>query len=90
MASATRYDGDGADWRHWPFVTHAYGKTVDQCQWVQERLDEAFQGVRPQVAGRSCTRISRVGDGIAPEPDTDEIPPIILARDSWAFDSIPA
>lgn len=89
-AASSSYSRGVSDFRRWPFVTHAYGKDAEQCQWVQEQLEDAYLDKRPAIPGRQCTPIERVGAGIPPEPDNDETPPIVLARDSWAFVSLPA
>lgn len=88
VASATSAN-DKTDWRSWMFVTHSVGSDADQCEWVRERLEAALLDHAPTVAGRSCDRITRLGSGVPPEVDNDVQPPLVLARDTWVFASVP-
>lgn len=87
-ASATSYGGD-SDWRPWRYVTVCVGTTTEQAQLWAEKVEARLLDVVPVVTGRTCGPI-RKESTVPVDRDEDKQPPIFLARDVWAFSSLPA
>lgn len=71
------------------FQTTCVGKTQGQLRALADRVQAALVDVRPTVAGRSCSQLTKV----ASQPvrlDTSVTPPVFIAVDVWAFTSVPA
>jgi hypothetical protein len=86
-ATTTRFD-TASDWRNWSFQTDCVGTTVEQAQWMAEKVEAALLDKKPAVTGRVCGPIRSI---VARPMDRDEDvqPPLFLARTLWAFPSLP-
>lgn len=87
-ATTTSYGGD-SDWRPWTFQTTCVGSTTEQAEWMAEKVEARLLDVAPAVTGRTCSPIRKTTT-VPVDRDEDVQPPVFLARDVWAFASIPA
>ncbi len=82
------YDGDST-WRAWPFQTTCVSDDVDGAQWAAEKVEARLLDVTPIIAARGCSPIRKTVT-VPVARDESVQPPVYIARDLWAFNSIPA
>lgn len=80
---------DANPMRVWTITANYSGDDVDQVLLIAERVETAVEGVRPVVAGRSCTRIVRI-TARPVERDDDVSPARFYGVDVWRWSSTPA
>lgn len=87
-ASSTSYDAID-DFRGWEFTTVSAGTDTDQAQLVAEKVEARLLGTVPTVPGRVCGPITKQVSRAVIKDTTVPIP-VFIARDVWAFSSVPA
>lgn len=71
------------------FQTTSVGTTVEQAQWVADKVRGAVEDVAPTVSGWSTTRIvQQMSQAVRRDDDTD--PALFYAVDVWQYQAIPA
>lgn len=85
---STRYTGKHASYAG-TVTIHSVGQTVEQAQYVQERVQQQLVDHALIVEGRSCKPLEHVHSGY-PELDRDVDPPLYVAADQFDFVSEPA
>lgn len=86
-ASTTTFSGS-SDQRTWTFTTTCVGSTAEQAEAAAERVWERLLDAAPAVTGRVCFPIrNQVSVNVIRDEDVQ--PPVYIARDVWAFISLP-
>lgn len=78
-----------SSWRPWTVQTTCVGVTAEQALWAAEQVEAGLLDAVPTVAGRQCTPIRKEAS-VPLARDEDVQPPVFIARDVWAFVSVPA
>lgn len=77
-----------SDYRTWTFQTTCVGSTAEQAEAAAERVEQRLLDQTPTVTGRVCSPI-RKQTSVTVARDEDVKPPVYIARDVWAFVSLP-
>jgi hypothetical protein len=80
---------DDQPYRVWTIQTTCVGTTREQAAAEAQLVEDAVEGVRPVVVGRSCTRIKRIVSRPATRDD-DVQPAVFYQIDQWRWTSAPA
>lgn len=75
--------------KRWTIRTAVTGDTLDQVNLGMEKVEARLEGVRPVVAGRTCTRIKKLLTREA-ERDDDVDPARFYAVADWRWFSNPS
>jgi hypothetical protein len=75
--------------KSWIIQSTCNGDSLDQANLILEKVEARVEGVRPVVAGRTCTRIKKIISRPA-ERDDDAQPARFYAIAVWRWDSTPA
>jgi len=73
----------------WTIQTTVSGDSLDQVNLGMEKVEARLEGVRPVVAGRTCTRIKKLLSRMA-ERDDDVDPAKFYAVAHWRWYSNPS
>jgi len=72
----------------WTIQTTCNGETVEQANWLMEKVEARLEGIRPVVAGRTCTRVKKLFS-VKAQRDDDVDPARFYAVADWRWTSNP-